>query len=95
MSNVDYESLGKSNEKKWSQIWKLLIKKGFKIVAQKKISFRAYFISLSRIVLVLVFLTLFNALFATTSQSLMSKFSVDFWNPWGKGMEKNDLRLEK
>ena len=32
----DFESLGKSNEKKWSHIWKLLLIKGVKLPQKKK-----------------------------------------------------------
>ena len=45
----------------------------WKIAAQKKIGFMANFALLSRILLVLVFLTLFNGLFAPTSRNPMSK----------------------
>ena len=38
----DSESLGKSNEKKWSHIWKLLLIKGCKIAMQKIVYARLY-----------------------------------------------------
>ena len=67
----DSESLGKSNWKKWSQIWKLLLIKGVKLL-HKKVSFWGNFALLSRVFLVSMFLTLFNGLFAPISQSPMS-----------------------
>ena len=81
----DSEFLWKSNGKKSSQIWKLLLIKGVK--SPRKNCFVANFALLSRIFLILVFLTLFNGLFAPTSQSPMSK-NLDFWSPWGKNNGK-------
>ena len=68
----DSESFGKSNGKKWSQIWKLLLIKSVKSPCKKTL-FLANFALPSRIILVSVFLIPFNGLFAPTSQSLMSK----------------------
>ena len=45
----DSESFWKSNEKKWSQIWKLLLIKGVKLLRKKKVFFWANFALLSRI----------------------------------------------
>ena len=75
MSNIfrDSESLGKSNGKKWSNIWTFLFESFQKSPRKKKNSFWANFALLSRIFLVSVFLTQFNGLFAPTSRSLMSK----------------------
>ena len=55
------ESLGKSNGKKWSQIWNFLLIKGVKSLHKKNCSW-ANFATLSKIFLVLVFLTSFNSL---------------------------------
>ena len=83
----DSESLGKSNGKKWSQIYQLLLIKGVKSPRKKKFVFRANFALLSWIFLVSVFLTPFNGLCAPTSGSPMSKlflFSESFWKSNGK-----------
>ena len=69
----DSESLGKSNGKKWSQIWNFLLMMGVKSPRKEKVSFWANFALLSRIFLVLVFLTPFNGIFAPFSWSPMSK----------------------
>ena len=66
-------------EKQWKEVvsdLKNFTNKGCKIAAQKKLIFWANFALLSRIVLVLVFLTPFNSLFALTSQSLMCKMFI-------------------
>ena len=83
----DSESLGKSNEKRWSQIWKFLLIKGVKSPRQKKVCFGASFALLNRIFLVSVFLTPFNCLFSPTSQSPMSKLFI-FSESLGKSNEK-------
>ena len=49
-----FESLGKSNGKKWSQIVKLLLIWGVKSPCEKKVSFLAIFFLTSRIFLVSV-----------------------------------------
>ena len=56
------ESLGKSNGKKWYQIWKLLLIKGVKSPRRKKFFLRIFHL-----------FTLFKRLFAATSRSPMSK----------------------
>ena len=68
----DSESLGKSNEKKWSQIGKLLLIKGVKLLREKN-SFWANFAFMNWIFFISMFLTPFNSLFAPTSCSLISK----------------------
>ena len=47
MSKVfgDSQLLGKSNGKKWSQIWKLLLKKGVKLRRTKKLAFCSFSIA--------------------------------------------------
>ena len=57
------ESLGKSNGKKWSQIWQYLIIKGVKSSRQKKFFLRIFF----------HLFTPFKRLFSPTSRSPMSK----------------------
>ena len=68
----DWESLGKSNGKKWFQIGKVLLIKDAKSPHKKK-CFWVNFALLSRIVLLLVFLTPFNGLFAPISRGPMWK----------------------
>ena len=70
------ESLGKSNGKKWSQIWKLLLIKGVESPQQKK-NFTDF----------LHLFTPFKPLFAPTFWSPMSKkfwFSESLWKSNGK-----------
>ena len=50
------EFLGKSNGKKWSEIWKLLLIKGVKLLRKKKFFFDKFWLT-SRIFLVLVLLS--------------------------------------
>jgi hypothetical protein len=71
MSNFfrDSESLGKSNGKKWSQIWTFLFENCLKSL-QKKVFF-LHFFSLLR------FLVFFNGLFAPISRSRMSNIFRD------------------
>ena len=59
------ESLGKSNAKKWSQIWKFLLIMCLKLPWRKKVFYGFFHL-----------FTLFKRLFAPTSQSQMSK---PFW----------------
>ena len=84
---------GKSNGKKWSRIGKLLLKKGVKSRRKIKFAFLANFALLSRIFLVLLFLTPFNSIFAPTSQSPMCKL-FRFSESLEKVRERNGLRVE-
>ena len=95
MSKVfrDYESLGKSNGNKWSQIWKLLLIKGVKLL-RKKNCFQTNFALMSRIVMVLVFLTPPNGLVPPHPEVQRAKFS-DFWNPLGKSNRKKRYQIWK
>ena len=77
------ESSGKSNRKKWSQIWKLLLIKGVKSPRRTKFFLRIFF----------HLFTLLNCLFAPFSEVQCLNF-LDFQNPWGKIMERNGLRYE-
>ena len=72
MSNIfrDSESLGKSNGKKWSQIWTFLFENCLKSPRKKKF-FSSLFFGL------LGFLVFFNGLFAPTSRSWMSNIFRD------------------
>ena len=72
MSNIfrDSESLGKSNGKKWSQIWTFLFENCLKSPRKKKFFFFIFF-SLLR------FLVFFNGFFAPNSWSQMSNIFRD------------------
>ena len=74
------EFLGKSNGKKWSQIWKLLLIKGAKSPRQKKF-FTDFFLHL---------FTPFKCLFPPTSQSPMSKL-LRFSESLRKVIERNEV----
>ena len=67
----DSESLGGRNEKKWFELWKLLLIKGVKTQNKKKF------------------------VFGQISQSPEVKCPslLDFWNPWGKVMERSGFRF--
>ena len=69
MSNIfrDSESLGKSNGKKWSQIWTFLFENCLKSPRKKKFFSLTFF----------TFEVPFNGLFAPTSQSRMSNIFRD------------------
>ena len=79
MSNIvrDSESLGKSNGKKWSQIWTFLIENCLKSPRKKKFFFSFFF----------TFEVPFNGLFASTSRSRMSNIFRDS-EPLGKSNGK-------
>ena len=72
MSNIfrDSESLGKSNGKKWSQIWTFLFKNCLKSPSKQKVFFFTFF-GLLR------FSVFFNCLFAPTSRRRMSNIFRD------------------
>ena len=89
----DSESLGKSNKKKWSQIWKLLLIKGVKSPRRKKFFGGPNFALLSRIFLVSVFLTPFYGLLPPLFIVQCQDF-LYFWNPWGKSNKRSGLRFD-
>ena len=72
MSNIfrDSESLGKSNGKKWSQIWTFLFENCLKSPQKKKFFFFTFFG-------LLWFSVFFNGLFAPTSRGRMSNIFKD------------------
>ena len=72
MSNIfrDSESLGKSNGKKWSQIWTFLFENCLKSPSKKRVFFFTLFG-------LLWFSVFFNGLFASTSWSRMSNILRD------------------
>ena len=79
------ESLRKINEKKWSQIGKLLLKKGAKLPRWKKFFFfyRFYFICL-----------LCLSVFLPPFPKVQSPNFLDFWNPWRQVRERSGLIFE-
>ena len=79
MSNIfrDSESLGKSNGKKWSQIWIFLFENCLKSPRKKSFFFPTFF----------TFEVPFNFLFVPTSQSRMSNIFRDL-ESLGKSNEK-------
>ena len=79
------ESLGKSNGRKWSQIWKLLLIKGVKSQRQKIRSFLQFFFFIGWHCL---------NVFCPPLPEVQCPNFLDFWNPWGKVMERNGLRFE-
>ena len=87
------ESLGKSNGKNWSQIWKLVLIKGVKSPRKKKLVFgrilpywagffcyQCFSLSLTGFVLPL--------------PEVQHPNFLDFRNPWGKVMVRSGLRFE-
>ena len=72
MSNIfrDSESLGKSNEKKWSQIWTILFENCLKSPRKKKVFFFTFFVLFR-------FLVFFNGVFAPISWNRMSSIFRD------------------
>ena len=82
MSNIfrDSESLGKSNEKKWSEIWTFLFKNCLKSPRKKKVFFFTFEVPS-------------NGLFAPTSQSRMSNIFRDS-KSLGKSNKRSGLIFE-
>ena len=78
------ESLGKSNWKKVSQIWKLLLIKGVKSPLQKKF-FKFFFFLICSLCL---------NIFLPPLPKVQCPIFLDFRNPWGKVIERGGLRFE-
>ena len=76
------ESLGKSNDKKWSQIWKLLLIKGVTLLRQK-----SFF-------LLLYLFTPFKHLFFPPLLEVQYPNFLGFQNPWGKIMKRSGCRFQ-
>ena len=76
------ESLGESNGKKWSQIWKIMLIMGVKSQKQKKVRFFLYLFSL------------FQRLFNPISQSPMSKL-FRILEPLGKSNGEKWSQIQK
>ena len=85
-SNIfrDSESLGKSNGKKWSQIWTFLFENCLKS-ARKKSSFFLSLFSLLRYRL---------TVFLPPLPEVGCPIFLEIWSPWGKVMERSGLRYE-
>jgi hypothetical protein len=85
MSNIfrDSESLGKSNVKKWSQIWTFLFENCRKSPRKKK-----FFLSLFSLLRyrLLVFLP--------PLPKVGCPIFLEIQNPWGRVMEKSGLRYD-
>ena len=87
MSNIfrDSESLGKSNGKKWSQIWTFLFENCLK--SPRNLFF-------------LFFLSLFSLLryrltvFLPPLSEVGCPIFLEIWNPWGKVMKRSGLTFE-
>ena len=88
MSNIfkDSESLGKSNGKKWSQIWKFLFENCLKLPRKKK-----YFSSLF---LVFFGFWSFLTVFLPPRPEIGCPIFLEIRNPWEKVMERSGLRYE-
>ena len=92
----DSESLGKSNGKKWSQIWTFSFENCLKLPRKKKVFFLLIFFT---------FEVPFNGLFAPTSQSRMSNIFRDSeflgksngkkWSQISTFLFKNCLKLPR
>ena len=83
----DSEFLGKSYGKKWSQTWNFLLIIGVKLLHKTKVCFLANFSVVTRIFCIGVF-------FFRLTVFLPSPNFLDFWNPWGKVIERSGLRFE-
>ena len=88
MSNIfrDSESLGKSNGKKWSQIWTFQFENCLKSPRKKKF-FSSLFFGLLRF---LVFLMVFLPPLPKVGCPIF----LEIRNPWGKVMVRNGLTFE-
>ena len=85
MSNIfrDSESLGKSNGKKWSQIWTFLFENCLKSLRKKK-NFSIFF----------TFEVPFLRSFLPPLPKVGCPIFLEIQNPWGKVMERSGLTFE-
>ena len=92
MSNIfrDSESLGKSNGKKWSEIWTFLFENCRKWPRKKKFFFLHFFHFFSIFFGFRSFLTVFLPPLPEVGCPIF----LEIRNPWGKVMERNGLRYE-
>ena len=86
MSNIfrDSESLGKSNGKKWSQVWTFLFENCLKSPQKKKVFFSSLF-SLLRYSL---------TVFLPPLPEVGCPIFLEIRNPWGKVMERSGITFE-
>ena len=85
--------LGKSNGKKWSQIWKLLLIKGVKLPRQKKFVLGRTLPYWAGFFCHWCF-SLCLTVFWSPLPKVQCQNFLDFLNPWGKVMERSCLRFE-
>ena len=85
MSNIfrDSESLGKSNGKKWSQIWNFFFENCQKSPRKKKFFFLTFFTLRYRLMV-----------FLPPLPEVGCPIFLEIWNPWGKLMERSGLTFE-
>ena len=95
MSNIfrDTESLGKSNGKKWSQIWKLWLIKGVKSPRKKKLVLGRILPYWAGFFWYQCFSLRLTVFFPPLREVKCPNF-LDLRNPWGKVMERSGLRFE-
>ena len=88
MSNIfrDSESFGKSNGKKWSQIWTFLFENCLKSPPKKKFS--------SSLFSVFFGFRSFLTVFLPPLPKVRCPIFLEIQNPWGKTMERSGLRYE-
>ena len=88
MSNIfrDSESLGKSDGKKWSQIWTLLFQNCLKSLRKKK--------KFSSLFSVFFGFCSFLTVFLPPLPEVGCPIFLGIQNPWGKVMERSGLRYE-
>ena len=79
----DSESLGKSNGKKWCQIWKLFLMKGVKSPRRKKFFTDFFSICYFRL-----------NVFLPPLPEVGCPIFLEIWNSWGKVMERSGLTFE-
>ena len=87
---VDTESLGNSNEKKWSQIWKLLLIKGVRLPRKEKFVLGEFCLS-EQDFFCYQFISLRLTVFLPPLHEVKCPNFLDFRNPWGKVMERSGL----
>ena len=89
MSNIftDSEFLGKSNGKKWSQIWTFLFENCRKSRHKKKFFFLHFF-------LIFFGFRSFLTVFLPPLSEVRNPIFLEIRNPWGKVMEGSGLRYE-
>ena len=90
---TDFESLGKSNGKKCSQIWKISLIKGVKLPRKKTLVFGEFCLTEPDFFGIGVSHSVFTV-FCPPLPEVKCPNSLDFWNPWGKVMKRNGFRFD-